>query len=90
MVDLQVSSVGPDVSDRHRLCSGKAQFLHMGEEVDGVDMRAEVGLLSRNILLRGEMEPGCYGNEACKFFAFDTFGGHLKVWKPCRLLLCNY
>uniref|UniRef100_A0A8D0DC68 Cell migration inducing hyaluronidase 1 n=1 Tax=Sander lucioperca TaxID=283035 RepID=A0A8D0DC68_SANLU len=57
---------------------GKAQFTHMGEEVDGVDMRAEVGLLSRNILLRGEMEPGCYGNEACKFFDFDTFGGHLK------------
>uniref|UniRef100_A0A671TS54 Cell migration inducing hyaluronidase 1 n=1 Tax=Sparus aurata TaxID=8175 RepID=A0A671TS54_SPAAU len=57
---------------------GKPQFIHMGEEVDGVDMRAEVGLLSRNILLRGEMEPGCYGNEACKFFNFDTFGGHLK------------
>ena len=59
--------------------AGKPQFIHMGEEVDGVDMRAEVGLLSRNILLRGEMEPGCYGNEACKFFNFDTFGGHLKV-----------
>uniref|UniRef100_A0A8C4DSY3 Cell migration inducing hyaluronidase 1 n=1 Tax=Dicentrarchus labrax TaxID=13489 RepID=A0A8C4DSY3_DICLA len=57
---------------------GKPQFIHMGEEVDGVDMRAEVGLLSRNILLRGEMEPGCYGNEACNFFNFDTFGGHLK------------
>uniref|UniRef100_A0AAX7TX77 G8 domain-containing protein n=1 Tax=Astatotilapia calliptera TaxID=8154 RepID=A0AAX7TX77_ASTCA len=53
--------------------------LKVREEVDGVDMRAEVGLLSRNILLRGEMEPSCYGNEACKFFNFDTFGGHLKV-----------
>ncbi|KAM3877484.1 cell migration-inducing and hyaluronan-binding protein [Diretmus argenteus] len=63
---------------------GKAEFTHMGEEVDGVDMRAEVGLLSRNILLRGEMEPGCYGNEACKFFAFDTFGGHLKVERGFR------
>ena len=60
-------------------CAGRAKFIHMGEEVDGVDMRAEVGLLSRNILLRGEMEPSCYGNEACKFFDFDTFGGHLKV-----------
>lgn len=58
---------------------GKAQFIHMGEEVDGVDMRAEVGLLKRNILIRGEIEPGCYGNEACTFFDFDTFGGHLKV-----------
>lgn len=66
--------------------SGKAQFIHMGEQVDGVDMRAEVGLLSRNILIRGEMEPGCYGNEACKFFDFDTFGGHLKV-QCCMHLL---
>ncbi|KAG7265178.1 hypothetical protein CRUP_003619 [Coryphaenoides rupestris] len=57
---------------------GKAQFLHMGEEVDGVDMRAEVGMLTRSILIRGEMQPGCYGNEACQFFDFDTFGGHLK------------
>ncbi|KAA8585663.1 hypothetical protein FQN60_004357, partial [Etheostoma spectabile] len=63
---------------------GKAQFIHMGEEVDGVDMRAEVGLLSRNILLRGEMEPGCYGNEACQFFDFDIFGGHLKVERGFR------
>ncbi|XP_027137144.1 cell migration-inducing and hyaluronan-binding protein [Larimichthys crocea] len=63
---------------------GKAQFIHIGEEVDGVDMRAEVGLLSRNILFHGEMEPGCYGNEACKFFDFDTFGGHLKVERGFR------
>uniref|UniRef100_A0A673JCN7 Cell migration-inducing and hyaluronan-binding protein-like n=1 Tax=Sinocyclocheilus rhinocerous TaxID=307959 RepID=A0A673JCN7_9TELE len=58
---------------------GKPAYLHIGEEVDGVDMRAEVGLLTRNILIRGEMEPTCYGNEACKFFSFDTFGGHLKA-----------
>ncbi|TMS13356.1 Cell migration-inducing and hyaluronan-binding protein, partial [Larimichthys crocea] len=62
----------------------KAQFIHIGEEVDGVDMRAEVGLLSRNILFHGEMQPGCYGNEACKFFDFDTFGGHLKVERGFR------
>ncbi|KAI5609781.1 cell migration-inducing and hyaluronan-binding protein, partial [Silurus asotus] len=58
---------------------GKPMFLHIGEIVDGVDMRAEVGLLSRNILIRGEMEASCYGSELCKFFSFDTFGGHLKV-----------
>ncbi|TSK53827.1 Cell migration-inducing and hyaluronan-binding protein [Bagarius yarrelli] len=58
---------------------GKPLFLHMGELVDGVDMRAEVGLLSRNVLIRGEMETSCYGSESCKFFSFDTFGGHLKV-----------
>lgn len=61
------------------LVAGKPRYIHLGEEVDGVDMRAEVGLLSRNILVRGEMESSCYGNEACKFFDFDTFGGHLKV-----------
>lgn len=59
--------------------AGKPRYIHLGEEVDGVDMRAEVGLLSRNILVRGEMESSCYGNDACKFFDFDTFGGHLKV-----------
>lgn len=69
--------------------AGKAKFIHMGEEVDGVDMRAEVGLLSRNILLRGEMEPSCYGNEACKFFNFDTFGGHLKVNSSVSCCLQN-
>uniref|UniRef100_A0A8C6SYQ2 Cell migration inducing hyaluronidase 1 n=1 Tax=Neogobius melanostomus TaxID=47308 RepID=A0A8C6SYQ2_9GOBI len=58
--------------------AGTAQFLHVGELVDGVDMRAEVGLLTRNILLRGEMQEKCYGHHACKFFSFDTFGGHLK------------
>ncbi|XP_037549279.1 cell migration-inducing and hyaluronan-binding protein-like [Nematolebias whitei] len=63
---------------------GKAQFIHMGEEVDGVDMRAEVGLLTRNILLRGETEPNCYSNDACKFFTFDPFGGHLKVERGFR------
>ncbi|XP_028258458.1 cell migration-inducing and hyaluronan-binding protein [Parambassis ranga] len=63
---------------------GKALYIHIGEEVDGVDMRAEVGLLNRNILFRGEMEPGCYGNEACNFFDFDTFGGHLKVERGFR------
>uniref|UniRef100_A0AAY4EPS3 G8 domain-containing protein n=1 Tax=Denticeps clupeoides TaxID=299321 RepID=A0AAY4EPS3_9TELE len=56
----------------------QGQYRH-APEVDGVDMRAEVGLLTRNILIRGEMEPACYANEACKFFEFDTFGGHLKA-----------
>uniref|UniRef100_A0A8C4ZKQ9 Cell migration inducing hyaluronidase 1 n=1 Tax=Gadus morhua TaxID=8049 RepID=A0A8C4ZKQ9_GADMO len=74
----------PKCSPEQVKVRGKAQFLHMGEEVDGVDMRAEVGLLTRNILIRGEMEPGCYGNEACKFFDFDTFGGHLKVERGFR------
>ncbi|XP_059808562.1 cell migration-inducing and hyaluronan-binding protein [Hypanus sabinus] len=58
---------------------GKAKYLHIGEEVDGIDMRAEVGLLSRNIVIMGEVEPLCYDNNSCKFFEFDTVGGHIKM-----------
>lgn len=60
---------------------GKPMYLHIGEEIDGVDMRAEVGLLSRNIVVMGEMEDECYpySNHLCNFFDFDTFGGHIKV-----------
>ncbi|XP_060738848.1 cell surface hyaluronidase [Tachysurus vachellii] len=58
---------------------GKPQFTHMGEIVDGVDMRAEVALLSRNILIHGEMENSCYSNNWCQFYTHDTFGGHIKI-----------
>ncbi|KAH0620014.1 hypothetical protein JD844_014512 [Phrynosoma platyrhinos] len=60
--------------------AGKASFLHTGEVIDGVDMRAEVGLLSRNIVVMGEMEKQCYeyNTDLCSFFDFDTFGGHFK------------
>lgn len=60
------------------VCSGKPQYNHVGEIVDGVDMRAEVALLSRNILVYGEMENQCYGR-MCQFFSHDTYGGHIKV-----------
>ena len=55
-----------------------AKYNHWGEISHGVDMRAEVGLLTRNILIRGEMETSCYGNNYCQFFDQDTFGGHMK------------
>uniref|UniRef100_A0A674NM14 hyaluronoglucosaminidase n=1 Tax=Takifugu rubripes TaxID=31033 RepID=A0A674NM14_TAKRU len=61
------------------VCPGKPQFLHVGEVVDGVDMRAEVALLSRNILIYGEMETSCYG-KMCRFYGHDTFGGHIKIF----------
>ncbi|KFP87173.1 Protein KIAA1199, partial [Apaloderma vittatum] len=61
--------------------AGKATYLHIGEVIDGVDMRAEVGLLSRNVVVMGEMEGRCYeyGDKLCSFFDFDTFGGHIKI-----------
>ncbi|XP_008334972.1 cell surface hyaluronidase [Cynoglossus semilaevis] len=59
---------------------GKPQYNHVGEITDGVDMRAEVALLSRNILIYGEMESSCYGYNLCQFYNHDTFGGHIKVF----------
>ncbi|XP_013418458.2 cell surface hyaluronidase-like [Lingula anatina] len=60
---------------------GKVNFLHFGGSSYGVDMRAEVGILSRNILIKGEMESKCYGNNRCQFFDHDTFGGHMQILK---------
>uniref|UniRef100_A0A8C7ZSG7 hyaluronoglucosaminidase n=1 Tax=Oryzias sinensis TaxID=183150 RepID=A0A8C7ZSG7_9TELE len=60
--------------------TGKPQYTHVGEVIDGVDMRAEVALLSRNILIYGEMENSCYG-DFCQYFNYDTFGGHIKVFR---------
>ncbi|KAK3101827.1 hypothetical protein FSP39_006632 [Pinctada imbricata] len=44
------------------------KFTHFGEIVHNVDMRGEVAVLNRNIVIRGE--------ESSKS---NTFGGHLKV-----------
>uniref|UniRef100_UPI00358FC834 cell migration-inducing and hyaluronan-binding protein isoform X2 n=1 Tax=Myxine glutinosa TaxID=7769 RepID=UPI00358FC834 len=63
---------------------GIPRFLHMGEKTDGVDMRAEVGLLTRNILITADMETSCYGNNSCEFFSEDTFGGHIRVEQGFR------
>lgn len=65
------------------------QFLHMGEIIDGVDMRAEVGILTRNIVIQGEVEESCYAENQCQFFDYDTFGGHVMVGKRIWLFLWN-
>ncbi|XP_050800076.1 cell surface hyaluronidase [Gopherus flavomarginatus] len=57
------------------------QFLHMGDVIDGVDMRAEVGVLTRNILVKGETEKSCYAGNQCQYFNYDTFGGQIKILK---------
>ncbi|XP_019373011.1 PREDICTED: transmembrane protein 2 [Gavialis gangeticus] len=66
------------------------QFLHMGDIIDGVDMRAEVGLLTRNIVIKGEMEDSCYDGNKCQFFNYDTFGGHIKIVKNFTSLHLSY
>ncbi|XP_006894484.1 PREDICTED: transmembrane protein 2 [Elephantulus edwardii] len=66
------------------------QFLHMGEIVDGVDMRAEVGILTRNVVIQGEMEDSCYAENQCQFFDFDTFGGHVMIKKNFTSVHLSY
>uniref|UniRef100_A0A8C1MU05 hyaluronoglucosaminidase n=1 Tax=Cyprinus carpio TaxID=7962 RepID=A0A8C1MU05_CYPCA len=69
----------PHCNSKQVRIQGKPQFTHVGEILDGVDMRAEVALLSRNILIHGEMENSCYGKNWCQYFSYDTFGGHIKI-----------
>ncbi|XP_059570591.1 cell surface hyaluronidase isoform X3 [Alligator mississippiensis] len=69
----------PECKSNQVKIDGSPLYLHIGEVVDGIDMRAEVGLLTRNILIKGEMEDSCYGQNHCQFFSFDTFGGHIKI-----------
>ncbi|KAF7667891.1 hypothetical protein LDENG_00042260 [Lucifuga dentata] len=70
----------PHCSSRQVRIQGSPQYSHVGEIVDGIDMRAEVALLSRNILIYGEMENSCYGNNKCQFYSHDTYGGHIKIF----------
>uniref|UniRef100_G1N7X6 G8 domain-containing protein n=1 Tax=Meleagris gallopavo TaxID=9103 RepID=G1N7X6_MELGA len=69
----------PECKSNQVKIDGSPLYLHIGEVIDGIDMRAEVGLLTRNILIQGEMEDSCYGENQCQFFSFDTFGGHIKI-----------
>ncbi|KAG8575321.1 hypothetical protein GDO81_009514 [Engystomops pustulosus] len=69
----------PECRSNQVKIDGHPLYLHIGEVIDGVDMRAEVGLLTRNIVIKGEMESSCYGDNHCQFFNYDTFGGQIKV-----------
>ncbi len=43
-------------------------------------MRAEVGLLTRNVKIQGEVEDECYGDDyRCPYFDLDIFGGQTQV-----------
>ena len=59
--------------DAHLFCvcfvKGDIKYKHYGEIYKGVDMRAEVGLLSRNIKIQGEIKE-----------ENETYGGHLKAY----------
>ena len=55
--------------------------MHWGEMIEErVDARGEVALLTRNIVIRGEMLSECpKENGNCREYDYDTFGGHVKV-----------
>ncbi|ESO97675.1 hypothetical protein LOTGIDRAFT_228278 [Lottia gigantea] len=62
---------------------GDFQYPHFGEITHGVDERAEVALLTRNILIEGGLQEQCYHTtdaeaDLCQKFQRDTFGGHVK------------
>ncbi|XP_051002201.1 cell surface hyaluronidase [Acomys russatus] len=66
------------------------QYLHVGEIIDGIDMRAEVGVLTRNVVIQGEMEDSCYAENQCQFFDYDTFGGHVMIEKNFTSVHLSY
>ena len=49
---------------------GEVRYTHYGEIYKGIDMRAEVGLLTRNIKIYGDMKD-----------ENDTYGGHMKAFE---------
>ncbi|XP_033732709.1 cell surface hyaluronidase-like isoform X2 [Pecten maximus] len=58
------------------------KFMHYSGVENNVDMRGEVALLSRNIVIEGVMNAFCPTvNENCNDYDFDTFGGHVKAVK---------
>ncbi|XP_066293957.1 cell surface hyaluronidase-like [Branchiostoma lanceolatum] len=69
----------PECSDHQVKISGQVRYTHFGEISDDVDLRGEVGLLTRNIRFQGEVEDSCYGDNFCQYFDYDTYGGHLKI-----------
>ncbi|XP_019639731.1 PREDICTED: transmembrane protein 2-like [Branchiostoma belcheri] len=68
-----------ECSDRQVKINGQAKYNHFGEVTDDVDLRGEVGLLTRNVKFQGSVEDSCYGDNFCQFFDYDTYGGHLKI-----------
>ncbi|KAN0029983.1 hypothetical protein ACTA71_008123 [Dictyostelium dimigraforme] len=58
------------------------KYLHWGSITKGVDERAEVALLSRNIKIQGEVGKICKNSKlVCDFFPFDSFGAHIMIKK---------
>jgi hypothetical protein len=67
----------PECSRRQVKIAAMPKYMHYGEITDCVDERGEVGLLTRNIVIRGEVEDECYGLAVCSLlnFGMDLYGG---------------
>ncbi|OWF43992.1 Transmembrane protein 2 [Mizuhopecten yessoensis] len=71
-----------ECTDKQVNVSLQPKFMHFGEIDTNIDMRGEVALLSRNIVIEGAMNSYCPSvNENCKTYNYDTFGGHIKAIK---------
>ncbi|KAN0023195.1 hypothetical protein ACTFIU_011358 [Dictyostelium citrinum] len=58
------------------------KYVHWGSITRGVDERAEVALLTRNIKIQGQLGRSCKNSKlVCDFFPFDSFGAHIMIQK---------
>ncbi|XP_069121969.1 cell surface hyaluronidase-like [Argopecten irradians] len=58
----------------------ETKYTHWGEMINNVDCRGDVALLSRNIVLQGQMEEDCPAeNGNCDVYPYDTFGAHMRI-----------
>ena len=81
---LKINALLSPFRPRPSLPLGPFRYRHFGNFTYNVDERAEVGLLSRNIVIEGVMQKECTitsskERKVCQRFGRDTFGGHIKV-----------
>jgi cell migration-inducing and hyaluronan-binding protein len=70
----------PECSGTQAKLNGVVDYTHLVANAPGISFNAEIGLLTRNIKIHGEMEDACYGTPfLCDFFDYDTFGGHIQM-----------
>ncbi|EFA74980.1 hypothetical protein PPL_12014 [Heterostelium album PN500] len=56
-------------------------YLHWGTFIEGMDQRASISMITRNIVVRGRVEENhCVSNPlVCRFFPNYTFGAHIMI-----------
>jgi cell migration-inducing and hyaluronan-binding protein len=70
----------PECTATQAKLNGVVDFTHLVVNAPGISFNAEIGLLSRDIKVHGEMEADCYGTAyLCDFYDYDTYGGHIQM-----------